>query len=439
MTTTPRRTTPYNTTSGNTVSHNTAADRPSTPRLPAERSAPHTMPPHKRYAAALIRHFILIALFFPAFFTKFQHVYYQDMSFMTIIALMLTIHILFKFRLDFRRHKYSVIILTCTLVLYIATAVINYRRYPVFFWRTEPLNILIAVLFFISLLLIRQEADMVSDKVIRFAMGAMLVHNVIGIIYRLTGGAKFYMQTFYYEALQVSETGGIFSWMYYDAAEYALILLLTMAFFMTYKRMFKNPYLYWAAQGVFILCMLLTNVKIYYLATVLLFGGDFVHSLLKNRANLRKYLPYTYPVAVLLFGAGMLLLNRILDSLHTKALIRKTTWDILQETPEGFYAGFGALAYQVPGVDIPVVQAQNTFLNHMLRHSLGTGLVFALLISVILILAFLKKPNYRSLGILFAILLPLNLDFGLQTLHLPYVLFLIYCIFFRQGEKTNAL
>ena len=159
---------------------------------------------------------------------------------MSIIALMLTINILFKWRLDLSKHKYSVIILTATLALYIAIAVTNYRRYPVMFWRTEPLNILIAVGFFISLLLVRQDTEYISDRFIRFTMGAMLVHNIIGIIYRLFGGAKFYMQTFYYEALQIDEAGGIFSWMYYDAAEYALILLLTMAFFMTYKRMFKR-------------------------------------------------------------------------------------------------------------------------------------------------------------------------------------------------------
>lgn len=432
----------------NTAPRRTAPGRPS-----AHNTTPYNTSPHKRYATALIRHFILIALFFPAFYSYYQHVYYQDLSFMTVIALMTIVHVFTKFRLDFHKHKYSVIILAATLALYVATAFINYRRYPVFFWRMEPLNILIAVLFFLSLLLVRRDSDIVSDSIIRFAMGAMLVHNIIGILYRLTGGSKFYMQSLFYEATQITETNRSFSWMYYDAGEYALILLLTMAFFMTYKRMFKNPYLYRSAQAVFILCMLFTNASIYYLATALLFGGDLVHSLLRKRTNpgrndaqtspgtdrLRSLLPYSYPVATLLYGTGIFLLTRLLDSLRTKVLIWKSTWDILQETPEGFYAGFGVLPYTVPGVDIPVVQAQNTFLNHMLRHSLGTGLVFALLIGVILVLAFLKKPNYRSLGILLAILLPINLDFGLQTLHLPYVLFLIYCIFFRQGEKTNAL
>lgn len=397
-----------------------------------------TTSPNKHYAAALIRHFILIALFFPAFYTKYQHVYYQDLSFMTIIALMLTVHILFQCRLDFQKNKIAVPVLAGVLVLYLVTAVVNYKRYPVVFWRTEPFNILIALAFFLSLLLLRRDQDIVSDSVIRFAMGAMVVNNIAAILFRLSGGSKFYMQTFYYEYSRISETNRTFSWLYYDASEYALILLLTMGFFITYKKLFKSTYLYLAAQGVFLLCMLLTNVSTYYLAAFILFGGDILYELLKKQKHLHRYLPFTYPVAPLLFGGGIFLLTRLVESFRVKSLIWKGAWELLQGRPEGFYTGFGGLTYQVPGVDLPVVHAQNTFLNHMLRHSIGTGLAFTLLIAVILLFAFLKKPSYRSLGILLAVLMPLTLDFGLQTLHLPLVLFLIYCIFFRQGEKTNA-
>ena len=395
--------------------------------------------PRKRYGAALIRHFILISLFFPAFYTKFQHVYYQDLSFMTIIALMLTIHILFKCRLNPQKNIYTLLIIATTLIVYLITAVVNFKRYPVMFWRTEPLNILIAVAFFLSLLLLRKETEIVSDGFIRFAMVAMTVHNVAAIIFRLCGGSKFYMQTFYYEFTKISETNRTFSWLYYDASEYALILLLTMAFFLTYKRLFKNAYLYWGAQGTCILCMLLTNVSIYYLATLLLFGGDFLHRFLQNRESLHKYLPYSYPIITLIYGVGLFLLTRTVDAFRTKALIWRSALNLLRETPEGMFVGFGVLTIPVPGIEAPVVQAQNTFLNHMLRHSLWTGVVFTILIATILILTFLKKPNIRSLCILLAILLPILLDFGLQTLHLPYVLFLLYTIFYRKGEKNHAL
>lgn len=395
--------------------------------------------PRKRYGAALIRHFILISLFFPAFYTKFQHVYYQDLSFMTIIALMLTCHILFKCRLDLGKHKYHVPVLAAVLTLYMVTAILNFKRYPYMYWRTEAFNILIAVAFFLSLLLVRKEHDIVSDGFIRFAMVAMTIHNMAAILFRLTGGSKFYMQTFYYEFTKISETNRTFSWLYYDASEYALILLLTIAFFMTYKGMFKNPYLYWGAQAISILCLLLTNVSIYYLAVVLLFGGDILHSFLQKKELLQRFLPFSYPVITLLFGGCIYLLTRTVETFRTKALIWQGTWDFLKETPEGLYVGFGVLSYPVPGLETPVIQAQNTFLNHMLRHSLGTGLVYTLLIATILILAFLKKPNLRSLCILLAILLPITLDFSLQTLHLPYVLFLLYTIFYRKGEKNHAL
>lgn len=392
----------------------------------------------KRYAHALIRHFILITLFFPIFYSKYQHVYYQDMSFISILALLFSINIFCRWRLDFRKHGFSVLAIAIVLLTYVIIAMVNYKRYPVYFWRTEPLNVLIAVVFFLSLLLLRDETTVISDKFLRFTIIAILIHNVCGIIFRLTGGAKFYMQTLFYEARTIEETDGVFSWLYYDASEYALMLLLSMAFFMTYRRLFKNAYLYWASQGLLIICMLLTNTSIYYLATALLFGFNLLYTLVRKYEILEHCVSYSYPILIAICGVGMYLLTRFLPSLQTKALIWKGTWDILRVQPEGLYVSFGYAPYQVPGVDVPLIQAQNTFLNHMLRHSVGTGLVFTVLILTIFIIAFIKKPQLRSLGILLAILIPILTEFGLQTLYLPYVLFLMYCIFFKKGESTDA-
>ena len=361
------------------------------------------------------------------------------MSFISVIALMLTIHILFKCRLDVHKHKYTVITIAAALIAYLITAVVNYKRYPVMYWRAEPFNILIAVAFFLSLLLIRKETEIVSESFLRFTIVAMTVHNVAAIIFRLCGGSKFYMQTLTYEFVKMNEYNRTFSWLYYDASEYALILLLTMAFFMTYKGLFKNNYLYWGAQGLCILCMLLTNVSIYYAATLLLFAGQLLHHLFTKNEKLQDYRLHSYPILIFLYIMGIFLLCQTVEAFRTKALIYKGTWEILQLIPEGSYVGFGVVSYTVPDVEAPIIQAQNIFLNHMLRHSLGTGLMYTLLIATILFTTFLKKTNIRSLCILLAILLPMILDFGLQTLHLPFVLFLMYCIFYRQGEKNHAL
>lgn len=358
---------------------------------------------------------------------------------MSIIALLFTINIWFKWRLDFKKHGFSILAISAALILYIILAMVNYKKYPVVFWRTEPLSILIAILFFITLLVIRDEHKVISDKVIHFAIIAILVHNGIGIIYRLFGGAKFYMQTLYYEATAITETNQCFSWMYYDASEYALILLLSMAFLMAYKKMFKNNYLYWGAQALLIICMLLTHTSIYYLATLVLFGGDLLYQFIKKYTVLQTYEMYSYPIVLVLFGILAYALLHSVESYKNKLLIWKGTWDILRVKPEGLFVGFGYIPYEVPGIDVPLIQAQNTFLNHMLRHSLGTGIMFAILILILFILAFIKKPNYRSLGILLAIFIPMNMEFGLQSLHLPYVLFLMYAIFYRKGEVNNVV
>ena len=393
----------------------------------------------KRYAHTLIRHFILIALFFPAYYSKFQHVYYQDMTFMSILALLFCINIWCKWRLDFKKHGFSILAISTALIVYIILSILNYKKYPVVYWRTEPLSILIAFLFFFTLLIIRDEHKVISDKVICFTIIAILVHNGIGIIYRLCGGAKFYMQTLYYEATSISETNPCFSWMYYDASEYALILLLSMAFLMTYKHLFKNNYLYWGAQGLLIICMILTHTSIYYLATAILFGFNLLYHLIKKYTVLQIYETYSYPIVLAIFGIAAYIILHKVGSFQEKLLIWKGTWDTLKVQPEGLFVGFGYIPYEVPGIDVPLIQAQNTFLNHMLRHSLGTGIMFTILILILFVVTFLKKPNYRSLGILLAILIPMNMEFGLQSLHLPYVLFLMYAIFYHKGEVNNVI
>ncbi len=391
----------------------------------------------KRYAHALIRHFIIIALFFPTFYSQFHHVYYQDFSFISAVALLFALNIFLKWNLDINRNRLATITIISALILYNIIAYYNYHHYSVYFWQSEPINVTISFLFFLSLLLIRDYKIVISEKVIRFTIVSILINNFIAIIFRLTGGGRFYMYHLSYDYKSIADMNNTFSWIYYDASEYALILILSMAFFIVYKKHFKNYYLYIVAQGILILCMIFTNTSTYYLATVILFVGELIHYLIKRLRILSCYVYYSIPVALFFFVLVGMFLFKQLDSFQLKAQIWKGTWDTLKIVPEGLYVAFSYVAYEVPGVDVPLSQAHNTFLNHMLRHSIGTGIAFLLLIASLWIIAFLKKPNYRSLGILLALLIPMNMEFGLQTLHLPIILFMIYCIFFH--TDTNSL
>lgn len=385
----------------------------------------------KRYAHSLIRHFIIIALFFPVFYTGYKHVYYQDVPLTGILAILIIINILHKWPLNFRRNGITALALIITLIIYNIAAYVNYRKFELVFWKTEPINVTIAFLFFITLLILRDYGTVISDKVIRLNIGAILVHNIAGIVFRICGGGRFYMYHLTYEYFTFEEMSNTFSWMYYDPSEYALVLLLSMALFMVYQKLFPKRYLYYISQGILVVCMLLTNVSIYYIATIILLAGDLLCYLIKRFSIPSKIVGYSYPVAFVGCGVFAMVLYRVIGSLQHKLLIWKGTWDYLQDTPQGLYITFSFLTYEVPGVDVPILHAHNTFLNHMLRHSLWTGIFFLILFLILWVAAFVKKPNYRSLCILFALLFPITMDYGLQTLHLPLVLFLMYCIFFR--------
>ena len=108
---------------------------------------------------------------------------------------------------------------------------------------------------------------------------------------------------------------------------------------------------------------------------------------------------------------------------------------MLLKDPFGLGTSFGPTIYYVEGVIQPLNQAHNVFLNHMLRHSLQVGVLFTILFLVIILCSLLHRPTYQSIGIWTALLIPLNMNYSLHTVHLPFTLFMIYCIFFRPRKE----
>ena len=109
---------------------------------------------------------------------------------------------------------------------------------------------------------------------------------------------------------------------------------------------------------------------------------------------------------------------------------------MLLEDPVGLGTTFGPLKYYVSNVDTPINQAHNIFLNHMLRYSLPVGILYAAMFLIIIVFSIVRKPNYLTVGLWIGLLIPMNMDYSLQTLNLPLALFMIYCIFFHRDLDT---
>lgn len=391
----------------------------------------------KRYAHAYLRHFIIFSLFLPMFYSHYQHDYYQDIFPASILAALFIINIVHKWTLDFRRNRPCVIALAILLVLYNSISFYNYYSHPgVHFWKTYQLNITIAFLFFLTLLTIKEEATILSDKVIRFAICTIVINNLVALAFRLFGIRRIQMMNLWHYEVPVEPDNSAMSWLFYEPGEYALMLLLGMAFFIVYKHLFRNIWTYLLSQTVLLVCLFLTQSKTALLAVAFLFGGALLHFVLNKFEILKEYILYSIPIVITITGGILLYLFKQVEFYIDKYFIWKGTWELILEEPLGFRSTFGPHGYEVDFIPYTINHAQNVFINHMLRYSLPVGIVFAIMFAVIILMAFLRKPNYMTFGIWMAILIMMNLEYSLQTVYLPFVLFMIYCIFFRRKVRT---
>lgn len=391
----------------------------------------------KRYAHALIRHLILFAVFLPAYYTQYNHEYYQDIFPAGILALLFLINILHKWPLDFKRNSLLSASLAATLLLYNIACFYARKHYTeIVHWKVDQRNITIAFLFFLALLVIKDYKSVLSDKVMKWIIYAVLIDNFIALIFRAKGVARLEFFNLKFFTTPLAVTNNAFQWFYHTSAEYTLLLLLYMAFFMVYRRFFYNIWVYAACQAFLVYCISLTKAPGALLATGFLFAGHLIHYLFKRFPIVRENLMFIAPAVFAISGFILLMVFNKVEIFNNKFLLWKGSLEVIRDTPQGFGVGFGVTIYETNYLPTIVTHPENTFLVHMLRHSTPVGIMFLLLFVVLVVFSAIRNPNFKTFGIWIAVLLMLCMDFSLQTINLPLVLLLIYCIFFHEKEPA---
>ena len=385
----------------------------------------------KRYAHALIRHFIIFSLFLPAFYSQYKDAYYQDIFLSSVIATFFVVNILFHWKLELRQNIFCSILLALALILYNIVAFLNYRmNQELVFWKTYQINVTIAFLFFLVLLLLKDRHCILSDELIRLIIRVCLVHNLVGFVFRILGYCRVQMMNMEFILFEIDPANSYFSWLYLEASEYAMLLLLELAFFIVYRKHFKNMITYILSQSILVIGLILTKSTTFLLAAAIMFGCHLIQYLIERYKPPKKYMLLTIPLFTVSGIAFFWLLFTKIDTFHTKFLIWKGHWSMLLEDPLGLRIAFGPLKYYVSNVDTPINQAHNIFLNHMVRYSLPVGLLYTAMFFIIIVFSIMRKPNYLTVGLWIGLLIPMNMNYSLQTLNLPLALFMIYCIFF---------
>ena len=407
----------------------TRAEQPRTSRT---QSAP------KRYAHSYIRHFILFALFAPFYFSYYNHGYYQDLFPAGILALLFVINIFHKWRLDLQTNRLFAAVLGSALLLYNITSIIARKKYAGLqtYWKTDQFNITVAFLFLLVLLLAKDRLAIVSDKILQLLKYSIIANNIFALITRLSGYQRFYMYNLLFIKNDIDPELKTFNWYYHSPNEYALLLLLYMAFFLTYRKLFRNIWTYSLSQVLLVLMLFLTKAPGAILAGILLWVFVLFHYLLKRFPVIKENLLYILPMLAVALGLLFFLVFTKNELFNERFLMWKGSYEIIRDTPQGWGTTFGVAPYETNYLPAGMVHAHNTFLVHMQRHSNAVGIMYILLFAVVITFSTLRKPNFKTFGIWLAVLFMLFMDFTLQTLNLPLVLFLIYCIFFRENENT---
>lgn len=401
----------------------------------------------KRFAPALIKHVVAVSLFFPYIYSTRDNFYYPDFILANAFAILAMITIFTSWELDLRKNG---ILLTGMGILLIAYNVcFTYMNYHYHHWYGEQINTTICFLFFMVLLMVKDVHTLIDDNMIRSIIHMMVTTNVLAIGYRLiTDQNRILIMNNYVRLDKYEENMDMipqYSWLYFHKSQYALILVLCIAFCVVYRKMFRNISTYFLSLGVLILALYLSDSYASMAATVLIFIGQFLDYLLKAKWWKKFIASFTFGIPGI-FGCVKLFevigKDRDLLTLGARTRIWKGSWELIINNPNGildFSMGVDRFVYAFTpeGWRLRTYNCHNIFLNQMFRFSLLTGGIFTLFFLLLLIFAIKRNICFTTIFIVVASLIPLCMDYALTTPELQFYLTLIFIMFLKYTTKTS--
>lgn len=399
----------------------------------------------KRFATALLKHVVAVSLFIPYFYCKDGNYYYQDFILANFFAILTMVTIFTSWKLDLRKNGILLAGMGILLIAYNVCA--TYMNYNYHHWYGEQINTTISFLFFMVLLMVKDPHALIDSNTIRSIIHMMVITNVLAIGYRLITDQNriLFMNNLVrrdkYEEIMMEQ----FSWLYIHKSQYALILVLCIAFCVVYRKMFRNMLTYLLSLGVFFWALYLSDSYTSMAAAALIFVGQFLDYL--RKAEWWKKL--VAGVAIGVPGIiGCLKLYEMIENgrnfitLGGRLSIWKSSWTLITENPNGminFTMGadiFKNLAH-IDGIFRRTYNCHNIFLNHMFRFSLPAGILYFSLIVILFLFSIIKKRSFLTIAICFSVFIPLCMDYSMTCAELTVFLFIISCLFFINKERDN--
>ena len=384
---------------------------------------------HSLAASVLLKLFIVCALMFPVYFTSVDSPYYPEIIVSNILLILSSILIFFT--LDkMKENRIFILLSFCFLILY-----------NIFFiyyitlkgqWAYDNFNVTLAMISFFLLLACSTDHFFEKHHVIQFLMAVILITTLIGIlVFHLGYTSVSFLNgqlTFTPHDPNYYETR--YSWFYFHKSQYCFMLLLFIALFVTYRKLFPNRVTYYLSLVVLLYAIYISHTYTALFASLLIFAGcimDYIRPRL-SRIKKRYFLLLIPPVLIAAY---------FVYRMSRERNIWKESINQILEVNEGVGDLFGGISFEVPGLSFEVYNCHNFFLNIMYRFSLPAGICFAVMFLLIIIFSLRKRFCFLTAGIWTALLISLGMDYALLTTDLPITMFMLYCLFFHPEKAVQ--
>lgn len=385
--------------------------------------------------------FIVLSLFFPAFWSTFQEDYKMEYYavFTAAYAVLLLYMLLCVLEGKWKKKIGFPVVLAGILVVYNVLSL--YFNVSHLHWYGEQINNSIAVLFFIVLCMQQDGFDGKREELIKFFLGCAVLSNVLSIIYFFAGYTSFLVcnNQLYFMKLPADYYEFRHYWLYSHKSDYALMLTLFLAAAVRYRALFKSRICWGFSLLVFLTAMFLSHSWTGFGAAALVLAGGLLDSVDWKKIHFRLW--YLAAAAAVLAAAGaagkILLAERNIGSLGGRRDIWSGAVKEILANPGGWGKQFGERLF--PATEYwNVNNAHNVFLNALLRFSIPVGICFTVMILLIMGYALWKSRTFLAAGLLLGLFALMNMDYCLLNYEVGMFLFSIYLICISRENKGKA-
>lgn len=394
----------------------------------------------KRFANALIKHVIAVTLLIPYYYSIPYNIYCQDYTLAGFFAVLFMAAVFTSWKLDFRRNLFPVSIISILLLAYNGFA--TYMNYNYHHWYGEQINTTLAFLFFAVLLLVKNDKELIDENVIKATIHIIVISNILAMLYRIPD--KYTFLYFFNGEVRLGEypypNHDYFSWLYAHKSQYALLLVLSVAFFATYRHCFRNLFTYCLTQGLMLVALFVSGNYVCMVSAFVIFGAQFADYWWKAKWKVKLISILIFSVPFVFLAKELMeriLAERNIFTLGSRTMIWPAFWQHILDNPNGVGTLLGATSFPVTDT-FWTNNGHNVFLNHMFRSSLPVGAIYVLLFLVLIFFSIKRRPSFFSLGFWIAILMPMNMDYALFASETPFLLFIVYCIFFHTDRTKKS-